>query len=168
MDEREQKILKTIKRFAGKLPSFPDGRIDYSDSDIAPVITVFIKYKDKILLLKRSDKVRTYQGKWNTVAGYLDELKPIRNKVLEEIQEELGINEDNVLSIHIGESYEFTDIEINKTWIVQPVLAVLKNEPEVKLDLEHTECKWIKPEELKDFDTVPKLNKSLKAVFKNL
>lgn len=59
----EQKMLEIIKEFAKKLPKFPDGRIDYSNSDIAPVITVFVRYKDKILILKRSDKVRAYQRK---------------------------------------------------------------------------------------------------------
>lgn len=166
MDEREHKILKTIKGFAEKLPSFPDGRIDYSNSAIAPVITVFIKYKDKILLLKRSDKVRTYQGKWNTVAGYLDELKPIREKVLEEIKEEIGINEDNFLSIRIGEPYEFTDFEVNKTWVIHPILVELKYKPDIKLDWEHTEYKWIKPEELKEFEVVSNLDKSLENAFK--
>ena len=161
----EQKILETIKQFE-KLPKFPDGRINYSNSDIAPVITVFVKYKDKILILKRSNKVRVYQRKWNTVAGYLDELRPVRDKILEEIHEELGINEDNILSIHIGESYKFTDTKVNKTWIVHPVLVELKNRPSIKLDWEHTEYKWIKPGELKNFDIVPKLEESLKRALK--
>ena len=59
MEKQEKKILKTIEKFANKLPRFSDGRIDYSKSDTAPVITVFIKYEDQILLLKRSKKVRT-------------------------------------------------------------------------------------------------------------
>jgi hypothetical protein len=32
----------------------------------------------------------------------------------------------------------------------------LKDEPKIKLGWEHTEYKWIKPEELKIFGTVPK------------
>ena len=92
MNIQEQKILNIIKEFSERLPKFSDGRIDYSNSNIAPVIIVFIKYKNKILLLKRSDKVRIYQGKWNTVAGYLDEIKPIQEKALEEIQEETKID----------------------------------------------------------------------------
>ena len=166
MENQEQKILETIKEFAGKLPRFPDGRIDYSNSDTAPVITVFIKHRSKILLMKRSDKVRTYQGKWNAVAGYLDEIKPIREKILEEVKEELGIDESNILSIHIGEPYKFTDTKTNKTQIVHPVLMELKEKPEIRLDWEHTEYKWIKPEELKNFDTVPHLDKSLENAFK--
>lgn len=163
---REQEIMNTIKEFSKKLPKFSDGRINYSNSDIAPVIIVFIKDKDKILLLKRSNKVRTYQGRWNTVAGYLDELKSIRGKILQEIQEETGISENNISSIHIGKLHKFKDKEINKIWLVYSVLVELKNRPNIKLDWEHTEHKWIKPEELENFDTVPKLDKSLENALK--
>jgi len=170
MDLKEKKILKIIEEFYKKLPKFKDGRIDYSNSDTAPVITVFIKYKDRILLLKRSDKVRTYQGKWNTVAGYLDEIKPIQEKIKEEIREELGIEENNISLIFIGEPYEFKDEKINKTWIIYPAVVELKielkKEPEIKLDWEHTEYKWIKPEEIESFDIVTNLKESFKRVIK--
>ena len=162
MNIQEQKILNIIKEFSEKLPKFSDGRIDYSNSNIAPVVIVFIKYKNLILLLKRSDKVRTYQKKWNTVAGYLDEIKPIQKKALEEIQEETKISKENILSIQIKEPYKFTDSEINKTWIIVPVLAELKNKPEIKLDWEHLEYKWINPKELKNFDLVSNLEESFK------
>ncbi|MBO8183616.1 MAG: NUDIX domain-containing protein [Archaeoglobus sp.] len=154
-------ITKILRELGEKLPKFPDGRIDYSKSDIAPVITVFVKYRDKILLLKRSDKVSTYKGKWNTVAGYLDEIRPIEEKVLEELGEELGIGEENILSIRIADPFEFKDSRIGKTWIVTPVLIELGKEPEITLDWEHTDYTWIHPDELKNFDTVPNLDKSL-------
>lgn len=164
----KEKILKTPKGFTKKLPKFPDGRIDYSGSNIAPVITVFVKYKDKILLLERSNKVRTYQGKWCAVAGYLDEVKPIGQKALEEIQEELGakIDKDDVLSVKLGASYEFEDSKEQKFWIVHPVLIELRRKPKIKLDWEHINYQWIRPEELKNFETVPKLDESLKRVVK--
>lgn len=166
MSQREEKILATIKEFANKLPKFPDGRIDYSNSDIAPVVIIFLRYKDKILLLKRSDKVLAYQGKWSVVAGFLDEVKPIREKILEEVKEETGINKDDILSIHIGEPYEFLDAEIGKTWIRHPVLVELKKEPSLKLDWEHKEYKWVSREQLKGFDTVPNTIKTLQYAFK--
>ena len=43
MDRKEKKILEMIGEFSKKLPKFEDGRIDYSKSDMAPVITIFIK-----------------------------------------------------------------------------------------------------------------------------
>ena len=161
--KNEQGILGIIRKFHGTPPKFTDGRIDYSKSDKAPVVTVFIKYKDKILLLKRSNNVSTYKGKWNTVAGYLDELKPLKKKIQEELREELGIGEDVMLSLSLGKSYQFRDIKIGKTWIVYPALAELKDD-KVKLDKEHTDFRWIKPDEMKEFDIVPHLEKSFRAV----
>jgi 8-oxo-dGTP pyrophosphatase MutT (NUDIX family) len=161
MDDR--KILETIKHFGRNLPRFPDGRIDYSNANVAPVITVFVRCKKKYLLLKRSDKVGTYRGKWNAVGGYLDELKPIREKVLEELKEELGIDEKNISSIIFGKSYELVDKEVGKTWLVHPVLVEVKKGT-IKLDWEHTDYKWIELEELADFDTIPQLDRSLKNV----
>lgn len=162
MNNQEKEILKTVEKFSKKLPKFPDGRINYSNSDSATVITVFIKYKEEILILKRSNKVATYQGRWNTVAGYIDELKPIHEKIIEEINEEIGVKKDNILSQRIGKSYMFKDMKVNKTWIVIPVLVELKNKPDIKLDWEHTEYKWIKPEELKRYNIVPKIEESLR------
>ena len=162
MIAQEQKIIEMVREFAKKLPKFPDGRIDYTNSDTSLVITVFIKYKDKILILKRSNKVGVYQGKWNTVTGYLDEPKPPIEKIMEEMREELGIGEKNILSYSLGEPFKFTDQKARKTWIVHPAKIELKNEPDIKLDWEHTEYKWIRPEELEKFDTVPNLDLSLK------
>jgi len=42
----------------------------------------------------------------------------------------------------------------------------LKKKPDIKLNWEHTEYRWIKPEELKKFDIVPSLDNSLKRAFK--
>jgi 8-oxo-dGTP pyrophosphatase MutT (NUDIX family) len=153
-----------LREFSEKLPKFPDGRIDYSDSDKAPVLTCFVKYKDKILLLKRSDKVRIYQGLWNSVAGYLDEFRPLEEKVLEELREELSITPDLIKQTKLGQSYELIDSKAKKIWIVFPVLVELNKEPKIKLDWEHTDLKWIDPADLKNFNTVPDLDKTLAKV----
>ena len=167
MDTKEREIIRIVEYFAKKLPKFSDGRIDYSKSDVAPVVTVFIRYNDKVLLLKRSDRVGTYPGRWNTVTGYIDEMKTIREKILEEIREEIGISHEDILSYDFGESYEFKDTGANKTWIVHPVLVELKDKPVViRLDWEHTEYRWIKPEEIKKFDIVPRLDESLKRAIR--
>ncbi len=105
----ETKILDLLEKFSKKLPHFEDGRINYSDSDEAPVVTIFVKYKEKILLLKRGDKVRTYKGKWNTIAGYLDEIKPIKEKILEELGEEIGVFKKDILNIKYGDYYQLED-----------------------------------------------------------
>ncbi len=103
---KEKDVLEKIKEFERTLPKFEDGRINYSGTKYAPVVLIFIMYDGKILLLKRSGKVRTYQGKWNTVAGYLDEMHPIKEKVLEELSEEIDVHEDNIGSIKLADAHE--------------------------------------------------------------
>jgi len=121
-------------------------------------------YGDEVLLMKRSDRVRTYRGKWNTVAGYLDEIKPLEEKVLEEIKEETEIERNAIESIKNGTIYSFKDEKINKTWIIQPVLVRLRDKPDIKLDWEHTDFRWVRIEDIDRFDTVPNLKTSLNNV----
>ena len=154
----ESEILEIITVFSNKLSKFPDGRINYSNSNKAPVLNILVKHEDKILLLKRSDKVRAYQGLWNCVGGYLDEIRPIKEKVLEELTEELKITEPMIKDIKFGEHYEFDDKTIQKTWIIQPVLVELKAKPKITLDWEHTDFKWIEKDDLKEFNHVPGLD----------
>jgi len=155
-------FLTIIETFSKTLPHFPDGRINYRNSKTAPVINVVLKYKDKVLLLKRSDKVNSYKGKWNTIGGYLDGVVPLRKKVEEELKEELKITSLKDAKISYGEVYEFHDNEIGKTWIIFPVLVEFARMPAVKLDWEHTEYKWIKPGEIGKFDCVPRIEKIFK------
>lgn len=162
----DSKILTIIKSFHDQLPHFPDGRIDYSHSSQAPVIMCFIQFDDEILLLKRSNKVANYQGKWNGVGGFLDEVKPIEEKVIEEITEELAINPANIARIKLGRLHKLTDPSISKTWLIQPVLVTTKSKPNIKLDWEHTDYKWVKPQEIKNYDIVPGLDKSLNLALK--
>lgn len=156
------KLPKSLKRLHKKLPKFPDGRINYTDAKEAAVLTCFIEYQGKILLLKRSDQVGTYKGLWNSVAGYLDELKPLEDKVKEELKEELGILEQDIEEIKLGQIFEFTDESIDKTWIIHPVLVKLETEPNIKLDWEHTEYLWINPEEITSYQITPRLDESLR------
>jgi hypothetical protein len=67
MIQDDLKLL--LDEFSKILPKFPDGRINYTTSQRCPVITCFVMYEGKILLLKRSDKVGTYKGFWNSVSG---------------------------------------------------------------------------------------------------
>lgn len=161
MINEEEKIIEKIKEIEKVSPKFPDGRIDYSKAKTALVLTVFVQYKNEILLLKRSDKVGTYKGLWNTVTGYLDEPKSIIEKIKEELREELDIEGNIIQSYSIGKSFQFTDIKINKTWIVYPANIKLNQKPEIKLDWEHTEYIWIKPKDIKKYKTVPNLHLSL-------
>lgn len=161
MKKEERNATKIIKKFSEDLPRFPDGRINYSNSEEAAVLICFVTHKNEILILKRSDEVGFYGGKWNVISGYLDELKPVQKKALEEIQEELRIEKNEISSIKVGKPWRFEDPNLQKAWIVFPILAKLKRKPEINLNWENIDFKWIKTHELKKFDTVPHLNEDL-------
>ena len=164
MDNQEKKIIDKLEELEKKLPKFSDGRINYTKSYICIVLTIFITFKSKILLLKRSNKVGTYKNKWNTVTGYIDEKKPIINKIIEELNEELNITKKNISSYKIFKPFEFEDKNINKKWIIYPSIVKLKDNPIIKLDWEHSEYKWINPKDITKYDIVPKLDLSLKKI----
>jgi isopentenyldiphosphate isomerase len=164
MDISDDYIRLIVESYAEYLPMFPDGRIDYSKSDTAPVLTVFVFAKSSLLLLRRSTKVRTYKSKWNTIAGYIDEIKPLKTKINEELKEEIGISQEIIQSYFFGEPYSFTDSIAGYTWIVHPAKVILKVKPSITLDWEHTEYEWIKPQDINIYDTVPKLHESLDRI----
>ncbi len=162
--KNEKEILRVIKKFRQELPKFPDGRINYRRSKEAPVLNVFLKYKNKILILKRSGKVLAYKEKWNSIGGFLDEVKPVGEKVLEETKEETGIDNENIIKIKIEKIIKYEDVKINRIWLIVPVLVELKEKPEIELDWEHDEYKWIRPEEIRKYDTIPDLDKILNSL----
>ena len=144
-----------------KLPRFSDGRINYSDSEEAPVISCFVKYQGKVLILKRSLMITNYQGMWNTVSGYIDEPVSLEAKAREELREEIGLDLELIESVKIGKISTYYDRKINKIWIIHPLVINLKARPKIQLDWEHGEYKWIKPEEIKRYKVVPSLIKIL-------
>lgn len=164
LEKRSDSFLKIIKEFSEKLPAFPDGRIDYTNSKKAPVLNCFVEHNGKVLLLKRSNKVLVYKGLWNSVGGYLDEPCSLEQKIEEELREELGIEKSNIKEIKIAKHYELPDESVDRTWIIFPALAKLENKPKIKLDWEHTAYEWIDPREISNYQTVTGLEKILARV----
>jgi len=149
-----------IAYFRKKLSSFPDGRIDYHSSKIKFVLNIWISYKGKLLLLKRSNKIGAYKEKRDCIWWHIDEEKPLEQKVCEEIEEELAISPDNIQKIHKGEMHIMHDQQLDVQWINYPVIVTLKKAPKIQLDRENSEYQRVLPEEIKNFDTLPELEKS--------
>lgn len=120
------------------------------------VVTVFLEYNNKILVLKRSNKVKTMKSKWAGVSGYVEQEAPIK-RALKEIEEETGLRNENVILRRIGEQFEAVDTSTPElTWVVHPFLFS-SNTDQVRIDWEHEEYRWIYPKEIKNYETVPRL-----------
>lgn len=122
------------------------------------VVTVLlINDEEKILILKRSSKVRTYKGLWGGVAGYIEENEKPYETALKEIKEEVGLENEDVKFLKKFDPISFTDIYEGKRydWKIFSFLFKIKEKRKIKIDWEHSKYLWIAPSEIKKFDTVP-------------
>lgn len=128
------------------------------------IVTCFLEYDGKILLLKRSDEVRAYKSLWAGVSGYIttDTIK----QAYTEIREETGLTGEDIVLSSQGEPIEIIDRETDHTWIVHPFLFHVNAPDRIKTDWEHMEARWIYPDELSNYITVPGLKQTLERVFR--
>lgn len=131
------------------------------------VVTSFLTTEGKILLLRRSAKVGTHQGKWSGVSGYLEGSEEPVQRAQTEIQEELGLTRDQIRLVRAGEVLRAFDESTETVWVIHPFLFEA-NSKSLHLDWENSEYKWIDPIELRAYQTVPKLHETFDRVYFDL
>jgi uncharacterized protein len=137
-----------------------DGDIlDMMDLDERKVVTCILRRKDKILLLKRSQKVGTNKGKWAGVSGFIERGERPEETALKEVAEETGITTARLEAM--GAPLRVR--EGTNVWTIHPFLFEVGDEG-VVLDWEHTECKWIALDGLPGYDVVPGFRMVLDAL----
>ena len=125
------------------------------------IVTSFIKYNDQILILKRSEKVRSMKGLWSGVNGIIENNENPIDRAKIEIFEEVGIKEKEIRLVKKLEKMKIQSQQYkNHEWEIFPFLFETNNE-NVELNWENSEFKWILPKELKNYQTVPSLEKIL-------
>lgn len=125
------------------------------------IVTCFLKNGDKILLLKRSKKVRTMKGLWAGISGIIEKNEPPLERAKTEIFEELGIKESQIKLIKTAKEMRIKSPQYpNHEWEIFPFLFSIEN-PKIKLNWENSEYKWIRADQISEFKTVPSLEKVL-------
>ena len=125
------------------------------------IVTSFIKYNDQILILKRSEKVRSMKGLWSGVSGIIENNENPIDRAKIEIYEEVGIKDKEIKLVKKLEKMKISSQQYkNHEWEIFPFLFETKNE-NIELNWENSEFKWILPKELKNYQTVPSLEKIL-------
>ena len=127
------------------------------------VVTCFLESDGEILILRRSEQVGSYQGRWAGVSGYVETTPD--EQALVEIREEAGLCGEDLRLIKKGEPLSIEDEQLGVRWIVHPYLFNIKERGKIRIDWEHKEAVWIKPEEIDDFQTVPMLKEALAQVY---
>jgi 8-oxo-dGTP pyrophosphatase MutT (NUDIX family) len=124
------------------------------------VVTCLLEYDGKILLLKRSNLVKTYRGLWGGVAGYIEKLEDPYETAIKEISEEVGVSLDALTLRKKGNPLQISDTYEGRRydWIVYPFLFHIEDKKLIRIDWEHEKYQWVLPSEVKKLDTVPGLD----------
>ncbi len=125
------------------------------------VATAVLKKDDKILIVKRGNRVDTFIGKWSCISGRIEK-SPLES-IIREIREETGIPQDRIKLVREGnpifargEGMEFK---------IYPFLFEVEEE-NVQLNWENVEYRWILPERIIKYRTVPRLKEVIEEVLK--
>ena len=125
------------------------------------IVTSFIRDNEKLLILKRSDKVKSMKGLWAGISGTIEINEEPLKRAKIEIFEEVGITEELITLVKTSEEMRINSPQYeNHEWEIFPFLFEAKN-PTIKLNWENSEFKWINIEELENYETVPSLQKVL-------
>jgi len=114
---------------------------------------------DYILLLKRNAQRRTSPNKWQTPSGFINEGESAEEAILREVKEETALDGTIKKS---GSVFEVIDQWAR--WIIIPFLILVKSDKVVIDNKEHSEFKWIKVDEISNFECVKGIDEDLKAV----
>lgn len=128
------------------------------------VHTWLLNNKNELLIQKRGATLKRYPNKWNFTGGAVDTNEDSYDGAKREVQEELGIDVDNLeLLISFRREHDFVDVWIGRTDVELEDLILSEREVQ--------EVKWVSLDELEELmkngDFVPSL-KLYFSLLKNL
>jgi 8-oxo-dGTP pyrophosphatase MutT (NUDIX family) len=120
------------------------------------VVTAFLQRPDgRILVLRRSERVGSFRGRWAGVSGFLEDPTP-EAQAMREVEEETGVPASALTLAATGRPVFARDGD--RVFAVHP-FRFRVGEVSIRLDWEHTEFAWIPPAELGARSSVPKLTR---------
>lgn len=154
MTSNEKTVIPATKDLTGERGVEGAG----SQDGPAPVLVVtnILLHRGKVLLLKRSQQVETFRGHWAGCSGHIEHDETVEQASYKEIREETGLERSSLKLLAWGKA-----VLIEKphgAWLVHPFLYATDCD-KVTLDWEHVEYRWVRPEEVEEFDTVPGLSR---------
>ncbi len=129
------------------------------------VVTCFLESNGEILILRRSEQVGSYRGRWAGVSGYVE--KTADEQALIEIEEETSLWGEDLKLLKRGKPLPIKDEGLGIKWVVHPYLFHIKDRGKIKIDWEHKEIRWIQPKDIDNYQTVPMLKETLARVYES-
>lgn len=131
---------------------------------VTPVVSCFLLRVDepepRLCIVRRSQRVGSYHARWAGISGFLEAGVTPEEQAYTEIREETGLQPPQVRLLRRGTVVEYVDAELGRRWQVHPFLGEVLEPEAIKLDWEAEEMRWIAPDELGNYETVPKLREA--------
>lgn len=128
------------------------------------IVTVFIRNGDRLLILKRSKKVKTMKGLWAGISGIIEGDEEPLDRAKIEVFEETGMAEDRITLVSAAGQMRVDSPQYkNHEWVVFPFLFDARD-PQIRLNWENSEYRWIRKNEVGGYRTVPSLEKVLSSL----
>ena len=103
------------------------------------------------------------KGLWAGISGIIEGYESPLQRAKTEIFEEIGLTENSLNLLKTAPQMQISSQYANHQWSVFPFLFSTKD-PEIKLNWENSEYKWICPNEISKYHTVPSLDKVLASL----
>lgn len=126
------------------------------------VVTAFLRHRGKILLVRRSGDVGSFRGRWSAISGYLEDPTALA-QARREIREETGLPAGEVELVVEAPALTVDEPAMGRCWVVHPFLFEVADPRQVHLDWENTELRWVEPQDVTGYATVPRLADALHA-----
>lgn len=101
------------------------------------------------------------KGLWGAVSGIIERKEEPLQRAKIEIFEEVGIGENQIKLLKTAKELHVSSQKyLNHQWTIFPFLFYT-DEPNIKLNWENSEYRWIDKNEVSKYQTVPSLDKVL-------
>lgn len=131
------------------------------------VVTCILFRKDqpeeRMLLVQRSQKVGSYHGQWAGISGFVETGVTPDEQAYKEIREETNLQRDQVRLRKRGKVVEHIDEALGRHFYIHPFLFEVLTPENVQTDWEAIAMRWIAPQDLTAYPTVPKLKEVYEA-----
>lgn len=125
------------------------------------VVTCFlVRDNGQILIVQRSQRVGSYHGHWAGISGFVEPDVTPDEQALVEIGEETSLQRDQVRMLRRGAIVEHIDAELGRHFYVHPFMFAVLAPEQIQTDWEAVNMRWIDPQDLASYETVPKLQEA--------
>ncbi len=125
------------------------------------VVTCFLQRSDeknvRVLIVQRSQRVGSYNARWGGISGFVEPNVTPDEQAYTEMREETGLQREQVRMLRRGTVVEHQDAALQRHFYVHPFLFEVLTPEAIQTDWEAVALRWITPDEIQGYETVPKL-----------